>query len=289
MKRITKIYILAMLFGILFGFSDLFAQKFLNNIEKGELNGFSTLKGETDSGIEVTVIQMIPFTDHNLQLRCYKLIESLSIIPVNSIRVTSKPDGIIDILFSIDNFQWNGYNMDEYLSSGFLLKISDSIDYDADLFIDRLHIRLEGFFESEVEFLDKIANVISKPGAFLMSRDPEYILETFLNIQDKDVELELQFASIQDELEKLKLEKATLEKELTELKYNNLVMENRGIFGSIRKMNRSDVDWIINEKSVNPKLTSAQLKNKLVFETGSKIDTRSIDLILGLYFGEYRK
>ncbi len=293
------------IFIILSGFSGLAAAEFLNNIEEGEINGFPTIKGTTDSGVEVTIIEMAPLSDPELQARIERLLGSFSVIPVRSVRITNKPSGITELFISNESFSWNGYDMAEYLPSGFTLMLDGSVDYDADLFVNRMRIRLEGFFRSEEVFLDTVTSVVDDPGTFLMSRDPEYILNTFLTMMGEDEriqqELNVQkeqsveqgtqnsqvFESLKNEIAALEAQNEALRDELTELKYNNLIMENRSLFGSIKMIDRDAVDWIVEKKTANPAISGEELGTQLTSETGVELSSKSIAIILGLYFGEY--
>ena len=155
-------------------------------------------------------------------------------------------------------------------------------------------MRLEGFYESEIEFLDKIVSIVDDPGTFLMSRDPEYILNTFMNMTSADDELRTALEEMRikeaescDTIDELSAEITVLKAELTELKYNNLIMENRSLFGGVRLIDRDAVDWVVEQKTANPGVSSEELMTGVLDAVGSAVKPKELSLILSLYFGEY--
>ncbi|MBI9103064.1 MAG: hypothetical protein JEY99_11660 [Spirochaetales bacterium] len=283
------------------GVFSLAAYDFFNITEEGEINGFPMVKGRTENGIDVTVIQVTPEVNPELEYRIADLLGSFDVIPVKSLRITLKADNEAEIFITNKPFSWKEYNMADYLLSGFTILMDGAVDYDADLFVNKLHIRLEGFFESEGTFLDTMTNVIADPGTFLMSRDPEYILNTFMSMMTADEEIRNEIvvqketsgesnemiAELQGSLVQLSEENQALKAEIAELKYNNLIMENRSLFGGIRMIDRTAVDWIIAEKTKNPSISATELGVGLTADTGLTMGGKQIILILALYFGEY--
>jgi len=287
------------------GIFGLAAYDFINNAEEGEINGLPMVKGTTDNGMEITIIQVTSEINPELEYRITELIRSFKVIPVKTIRITLKVDGDAELFITNDPFSWKEFNMDQYLPSGFTLKIDGAIDYDADLFVDKMHIRLEGFYKSEEDFLNKMTNIVEDPGTFLMSRDPEYILNTFMSMMTADEEIrneivvqkEVQkestgesnelIAELQDAIENVSEENASLRAELAELKYNNLIMENRSLFGGIRMIDRAAVNYIVDEKTGNPSASAVELGTSLTADTGVVLKIKQINMILALYFGEY--
>lgn len=250
-----------------------FSNDIFSNFKKSEVNGLTVLEGKDQNGIPLQVINSEYLPDNSTRERCLNFISSMENIPVEEVRITCKENNSLDLLFYVDKFSWNDQNISDHLNSGFTITLGEEIDYYADLFVDDMHLRVDGSYISETALLDKFSNIISKPGTFLMSRDPEFIYDSF--------------SQLKKEMEAIKSENERLASELKELQFNNLVMENRGLFGGIKPLDRESVNWIIEAKSSDLSLTSVDIKDKLLEEKDVKVDLGLVNLIMGLYFGEY--
>lgn len=270
MYKLNKVLILTFV-GIIS--INVFSSDIFSSLKKHEVNGLTILEGNDQNGIPLKVINSEYLPDNNLKERCLNFISSMENIPVEEVRITCKENNSLDLLFYVENFSWNGQNISDHLTSGFTITLGEETDYYADLFVDDMHLRVDGSYITETALLDKFSNIISKPGTFLMSRDPEFIYDSF--------------SQLKMEMETLKTENERLASELKELQFNNLVMENRGLFGGIKPLDRENVNWIIDTKSNDLSLTSANIKDMLLEEKGVKVDIQLVNLIMGLYFGEY--
>jgi hypothetical protein len=239
----------------------------LNEMQDGEIHGFPTLKGFTDSGTEVIVIRVDPGFHEDLNARIGRMVDSFSIIPLKSVTVTLKPGEKAELAFLCHPFRWKGMDMTDFMVSGFSISIDEWEEYSADLLVNKTSIHLDGYYRGEEPFLDTLGRIIENPGAFLMARDPEYIFDT---------------------VQSLTAENEELKAELSNLKYNNLIAENRSIFGAVRPIDRKAVDWIIRAREAGRLKDAEELKTGLLDETGIKADAGTIRLVLGLYFGEFR-
>ena len=109
MQKITKVLVF---FLVLFsGFTGLPAFEGLNIKEEGEISGFPMVRGVTDSGIEISIIKVVPEYSDDLQLRVERLIEAFDVIPVKSIRITLKAFDNVELYISNKPFLWKGVDM----------------------------------------------------------------------------------------------------------------------------------------------------------------------------------
>lgn len=255
------------------GVFNIYSTTLFSSFKQGSVNGVKTLEGRLETGENIILINPDPFLDDNMEDKTLDIINKFSLTKFTDITITYNKDGLTTINFIPDSLIWDEVNLKDYLSSGFSIKLSDAISYDVDIFIDKKHLHVSGYYDDEESFLNKISNIIKHPADFLLSRDPEHIMNNFNRLESLITEL--------------KEENEQLKAELKELKYNNLVMESRGLFRTIKNLNRDDVEWIISAKESDSSLTSEQLQEKILTERGSKINGNVVDLIFGLYFSEY--
>lgn len=255
------------------GMTTLLSANIFTSFKSGSVNGLSTLEGKLETGADLIIINSDSFIEAGMESRSMEVIDMFSIITMESIRVTYDRDGLTTFDFIPETLSWNGVDINSHLTSGFSIKLTETVAYEVDIFVDKLHLHVNGYYEDEESLLNKITNIIQHPGDFLLSRDPEHIMNNFNKLETLIIDLQK--------------ENELLRAELTELKYNNLVMESRGLFGTIKSLNRDDINWIIEQKSNNMSLTSEKIIEMLMAERGSKVTGNIVELIFGLYFGEY--
>lgn len=263
------------------------AESLLNNLKQGSLNGFNTLEGVTSKGAELLIINSDPFITNRQDRVTNEVIEQFTHLSFKTVKINYTNSDIVEIEFIIHPLNWNSLDLDKFLTSGLTIKVTDVVKYEVDIFIESLHIHVNGIFLNEESLLNKLTNIISHPGDFLLSRDPEHIMNKFYEIDNVITELKKENELLKLENDKLSETLVKEQKELNELKYNNLVMESRGLFGNIKKLNRDDVEWIIQTKEENPTLSAEEIRDQILIQKGSKTPLNIISLIFGLYFGEY--
>jgi hypothetical protein len=151
--------------------------------------------------------------------------------------------------------KWDDFNLLPYLPAGMqFVYQNESLQYNFRIKKDTYFLRVSGAYISEKVFCDKITEAIKTPQIFVQRRDPDYLLS---------------------QIDRINLESENLKKTI------------------IRLHNGSTIDPLLVEKVVslkkqNPQMTSKQIDEELRKEK-IKLSISAIDLIIGVYFNEFKK
>jgi len=181
----------------------------------------------------------------------------------------------------------------KYLPSGLLFENNKSLQYNFRLFVSKIFVRVSGYYSHERELLNKIAEAVADPRAYLRKRNPNYLHSQLMRFKQQVKEQFSQLKKTQTESllknqverTQLKLKIENLNKRLSKLRQATIALANQGWFSGPEFLSKKLIEKILAIKASNPKLNQEKIEDILEKEK-VEFSSKAIKLILIVYFNE---
>ncbi|MCX7632069.1 MAG: hypothetical protein N2Z22_01910 [Turneriella sp.] len=191
---------------------------------------------------------------------------------VRSIRYTFTDKDSIEIQIFPQSFADEKNDYMKYLPGHLFFIYKDQLQYSFRLEVNKLFVKIRGYFTEEAELLKKLAAAVKDPQGFIVKRDPEYFVA--------------KFEKLEEELETQKGELFRQKKENERLKAAIAALHNTGWFSGPEAIPEALLARIVELKIQNPQWKRKEIEEQLERD---KIDYRSkqVRLVLAVYFSEF--
>ena len=182
-----------------------------------------------------------------------------------------------DFQFSVypTELKWRGEDLLQYIPGGMVFSYEENtLRYDFRLVKKNKFIKIHGIYIDEEILCSKISEVLKDPQSSARRRDPDFMLMTINQMQER--------------LEKLETENSVLKRDLGKIAADQLAYQNKRMFISKKAIDPATVDTIIEIKKANPAFGQKEIEAKL---SEMKIDfsSKEVEIVLGVYFNEFPK
>ncbi|MBS0619141.1 MAG: hypothetical protein JSR44_13210 [Spirochaetes bacterium] len=160
----------------------------------------------------------------------------------------------------------------QYIPGHLFFIYKDQLQYSFRLAVNKLFVKIKGYYTDEADLTKKLKQAIKDPQAFIMKRDPEYFIAKLEKLEE---EIELQKSATH----KQKLEAERLRQVIAAL-------NNTGIFSGPAAIPEKLLKRVVELKTQTPALKREQVQATLDQE---KIEwsSKQIKSIFAVYFSEF--
>lgn len=140
-------------------------------VRDGNNHVFDVLTREPLSDAEFQALNLVTGTIYKFQY-----------IKAKSMRVVFAGDRINVILVPL-SFTYQDKDFMKYLPSGLQFYFGLSLEYDFRILVNNLTLKIAGEFFTETQLCERLVSAVSNPLAFLLSSNPEYLMEKITGLQ----------------------------------------------------------------------------------------------------------
>lgn len=190
---------------------------------------------------------------------------------VKSIRYTIFDSGVVEAQVFPTAFSEDNVDFMKYLPGHLFFVYKDQLQYSFRLEINKLFVKIKGYYTDEGDLLKKLKQAVKDPQGFIIKRDPEY----FIGKLEK----------LEEELDAQKSEVHRHKKELERLRAVTMALHNTGVFSGPEAIPEKLAQRVIELKTANPNWKREQIQAQLEKD---KMDfsKKQVKLILAVYFSE---
>ncbi len=182
-----------------------------------------------------------------------------STMDASYIRVTPGPERT-SILLVPSRYSYQGINFTEYLPSGMQFYIDKSLEYDFRIQVDRIFIRIQGFFTDEQRFNSWLASAVKDPAGFIERNDPEYVVRLLRDFETRIEDQKVKQAELSNLLQQTanrlestnaELDSTNAELDSTRSELNTKIDSTAGELESIIETAKTELESADNELASN--------------------------------------
>lgn len=201
-----------------------------------------------------------------------KSFHSWKSMQVKSIRYTVFDSGVVEVQVFPSSFKEDNVDFMQYIPGHLFFVYKDQLQYSFRLEINKLFVKIKGYYTDEADLLKKLKQAVKDPQGFIIKRDPEY----FIGKLEK----------LEEELEAQKGEVHRHKKELERLRAVMAAMHNTGVFSGPEAIPEKLALRVIELKSVNPNWKREQIQEQLDRDK-MEYSKKQVKLILAVYFSVF--
>jgi hypothetical protein len=226
------------------------------------------------AGKKVTVVSSTRASDAAIPLvaKLHKQMLSWKSMQVKSERYTLFESGVIEIQVFPELFADGDVDFMKHIPGHLFFIYKDQLQYSFRLEVNKLFVKIKGYYTDEADLLKKLKQAIKDPQGFIVKRDPEYFIA--------------KLEKLEEELEVQKGKSHSQEKELIRLRAMIVALHNSGFFSGPEAVHEKLLQRVVEIKKQNPAWGIAQITEQLDRE---KIEwsKKHVRLILAVFYSEY--
>lgn len=190
----------------------------------------------------------------------------------------SYADNTLEVTVVPASFTYEGRDLLRYLKSGIRFYYRDALEYDFRIFIDKMFLKVKGFYTEEEAFCKNLLNAIEDPKGYLRSRDPEFMLARIEKMQ-KDLD------GLSLKMHQLEQSQGDLRKQFDTARKALIALHNTGFFSGPSKVSDKVIERVVALKKAEPSLKADQIAERLEKEK-IEASSKEVELILTAFFYE---
>ena len=194
-------------------------------------------------------------------IRIHKIFRKGKNMSVKNERYVLTEDNI-EVLLGLKKLVCSNRDLLPYLPGNMFLTFATALEYKFRIHVDKLFLRIQGFYTTEEALCEKLISAIKDPEAYIQRNNPEFLRKRL------DV--------LQAEVERLKLRAHLLSNAV-------LALENQGWFSGPELFNPELIRTVIDLRKANPTWSVEQIA-EAVEKEGFSSSEKKIRLILLVHF-----
>ncbi|MBV6493592.1 MAG: hypothetical protein LDLANPLL_01615 [Turneriella sp.] len=200
-----------------------------------------------------------------------KTLFGLKSMQIKNIRYSLLENGIVEVQVFPASFSSDGVDFMPNIPGHLFFIYKDQLQYSFRLEVNKLFVKIKGYYTDEAELLKKMKQAIKDPQGFIVKRDPEYFIA--------------KLEKLEEELETQKSKTHRLETEMERMRRITAALHNSGIFSGPEAIPEKLINRVVELKTKNPAWKQEQIQTQLDQE---KVEwtKKQIRLILAVYFSE---
>lgn len=191
---------------------------------------------------------------------------------IKSIRYTLLENNIVEVQVFPSAFADENVDFMKHVPGHLFFIYKDQLQYSFRLEVNKLFVKIKGYYIDEADLLKKLKQAIKDPQGFIIKRDPEY----FIGKLEK----------LEEELERLKGKAHLQELELARIKSVTAALHNTGVFSGPEKISENLILRVVELRTQYPIWKREQIQEQLERDK-VEWNKKQVKLILSVYFSEF--
>ena len=200
-----------------------------------------------------------------------KTLHSWKSMQVKTVRYTLFDSGVVEVQVFPSAFSEDNVDFMKHIPGHLFFVYKDQLQYSFRLEINKLFVKIKGYYTDEADLLKKLKQAIKDPQGFIIKRDPEYFID--------------KLEKLEEELEAQKGEVHRQKKEAERMRAVTMALHNTGVFSGPEAVPEKLALKVIELKTQNPTWKREQIQEQLEKEK-IEYSKKQVKLILAVYFSE---
>jgi hypothetical protein len=264
--------------GVIFFAANLHAAKWeeygFKIVNSSQEDDKTTLELKDSEGRALTVFFSGNVSDKSIPVvaNLQKILYAWKSMQVKTIRYTLLENNIVEVQVFPSAFSDENVDFMKNIPGHLFFIYKDQLQYSFRLEVNKLFVKIKGYYTDETDLLKKIKQAVKDPQGFIIKRDPEYFIA--------------KLEKLEEELEAQKGLNHRQEKELERMRAATVALHNTGVFSGPEVISEKLLLRVVELKKQNPAWKREQIQTQLDLD---KIEwsKKQVKLILSVYFSEF--